>query len=191
MWFSWMGCGASRSSGVGKSVQDLRRTVQPKAPILLFCLPGPGRDAMFRTLQSDLMSPERNGGESVNVRFIEVVNLRFNRPNWIKDLEVRKDYAGIFYLADVRDHPTLLLTARTMNWFLQGCSERFDVKVIVLYDDPKQLEEFQTFTPGATELFCLSETDQESIIAYMQLLRAIEKHFFETRVNQTVTRVSL
>jgi hypothetical protein len=186
-----MGCGASRGSGVGKSVQDLRHTVQQKAPILLFCLPGPGRDAMFRTLQSDVMSPERNCGESVNVRFSEVVNLRFSRQNWIKDLDVRKDYAAIFYLADIRDHPTLLLTARTMNWFLRGCSERFDVKMIVLYDDPKQLDQFQSFTPGGTELFCLSETNRESIVADMQLLRTIEKHFFETRVNQTVTRAVL
>jgi hypothetical protein len=183
-----MGCCSSQSGGGGSSAPDTRRVAQQKTPILLFCLPGSGRDALLRTLNSDLMSPANNGGESVNVRFIEIPNQRSSRRYWIKDLQARKDYGAIFYLADVRDHPTLLLTARTLNWFLRTCPKTFEIKLIVLHTTDAQVDELKSFLPDNADVMCLCEKNNDSVIAFMRLLQSIEKRFAELRRNQTLTK---
>jgi hypothetical protein len=187
-----MGCGSSQGGGGGgTNAPDPRRIVQQKAPILLFSLPGSGRDAMLRTINSDAMSATNSGGEPVNVRFIDIPNHRSSRRYWIKDLQARKDYAAIFFLADVREHPTLLFTARTLNWFLRSCPKTFEIKLIVVYTQDSQLQEFRDFLPEGTEMFGLSEKDPETVAAYMRLLQTTEKRFVEQRRNQTTTKPML
>jgi hypothetical protein len=179
-----MGCGHSQGGGTSGNTSDPRRIIQQKIPILLFCLPGSGRDAMLRIVNSDIMKQ----GDGVNVRFIDILNQRSVRRYWIKDLQARKDYAAIFYLADVRDHPTLLLTARTLNWFLRSCPKTFEIKLLVVYTEKKQLTEFTGYLPEGTEILALCETNDESIEEYMRLLQGIEKRFAEQKRNTTVSK---
>jgi hypothetical protein len=133
------------------------------------------------------MDPTKNGGEAVNVRFIDMMNHRAARKYWLKELAGRKDYAAIFYLADARDHPTLLLTARTLNWFLRATQKSYEVKLIALYEQESQLTEFRSYLPEECELLPLCESDSETILQFMRLLQAIEKKFGEQRRNQTMS----
>jgi hypothetical protein len=141
---------------------------------------------MARALSSDAVI-EQNGGEPVNIRFVEMANQRSARRYWVKDLSSRKDYAAIFFLADCRDHPTLLLTARTLNWFLRTCQNIYEIKLIALYSAKTQLDEFRGYLPPDAELQPFCETEAETVVEYAKTLQAIEKRFNEQRRNQTMT----
>jgi hypothetical protein len=173
-----MGCNHSQG---GTAAPDQRKAVQAKAPILLFCLPGSARDAMLRIINAD------HGSDSANVRFIDMLNHRAARKYWLKDLAGRKDYASILYLADARDHPTLLLTARTLNWFIRATQKSYELKLISLYDQDAQITELKAYLPDGTEVQGLCESNPASVSEFMRALQAVEKKFGEQRKTQTVT----
>jgi hypothetical protein len=131
---------------------------------------------MYRILNSN-----PDGGKSLPIRFIEVANQRFCRRLWLKDLETRRDYGAIFYLADVRDHPMLLLTARTANWFLSVCGQDFEIQMIVLYTNQRQIDDFLRFVPNPPQTFFLCETEEETVAAYIQRLKDIGQQFSEIK----------
>jgi hypothetical protein len=141
---------------------------------------------LTRALNSETVI-EQNGGEPVNIRFVEMANQRSARRYWVKDLASRKDYAAIFFLADCRDHPTLLLTARTLNWFMRTCQKTYEIKVIALYSARAQLDEFKGYVPDDADLQPFCETEPDTIVEYAKTLQAIEKRFNEQRRNQTMT----
>jgi hypothetical protein len=171
-----MGC--VNSKGGGEKV-DPRRAAQVKAPILLFCLPGSARDALQKILSAEAESP--------NVRFIDMLNQRTARKFWLKDIAGRKDYAGILYLADARDHPTLVLSARSLNWFFRATQKNYDVKFVALYDEESQLTELLSYLVEDFELLGISRSNSESVAEFMKVLQGIEKKFGEQRKTQTTT----
>ena len=173
------------SNETKRTVTDTRRTVAQKTPVLLLYLPGPVRDAMLRCIQSD--GTGSNAGSAVNVRFVDAQNQRNARRYWLKEISGRRDYAAIFYLADLRDHPTLLLTVRTLNWFLRTAYKTYDIRIIGVYDDAKQLDEFASCLPEGIEIWPLCEKEPQTIERYVALLQAIEAKFSDQRRTQTTT----
>jgi hypothetical protein len=172
-----MGCIQSKGGG---EKSDARRTVQAKAPILLFCLPGSARDALLKLISAEI-------GDTVNVRFIDMLNQRSARRYWLKELAGRKDYAGILYLGDARDHPSLVLSARSLNWFFHATQNNFDVKFVVLYDEEAQFAELKSYPTDDVEILGLSKSNRESVAEFTAMLQGIEKKFSEQRKTQTST----
>jgi hypothetical protein len=167
----------SACSGGGGSYEG-RRAVQVKAPVLLFGLPGPARDLALKGIK---------GAESVGIRFIDVGAQRSARRFWVKELQGRKDFAAIIYLADVRDHPSLLLNVRTLNWFLRGVQSGYDMKVVCIYQNVSELDELRSCMACDVDLQPLCLTDPETIEQYIKLLQGIELNYSEQRGTQNVT----
>lgn len=176
------GCVAKPSQ---RTVTETRRTMQPKTPVLLFYLPGPVREAVQRVVQVDPAAPNASG--AVNVRFIDAQNQRNARRYWLKELSGRRDYAAALYIADLRDHPTLLLTARTLNWFLRTIYKSYEVRIIGVYDKESQVNEFVSYLPPGTEIQPLCESEPETVEKFLGLLRSIEQKFIDSRRTQTTT----
>lgn len=176
------GCVAKPSQ---RAVTETRRALQPKTPVLLFYLPGPVREFVQRLVQVDPAVPGASG--IVNVRYIDAQNQRQARRYWLKELSGRRDYAAALYLADLRDHPTLLLTARTLNWFLRTIYKTYEVRIIGVYDNQTQLDEFIGYLPPGTEVQPLCEKDNDSVQKFIDLMRSIEQKFIDSRRTQTTT----
>ncbi|OHT10531.1 hypothetical protein TRFO_20117 [Tritrichomonas foetus] len=181
-----MGCGGS-STGGGTNTQGRTaagKTNQPKTPILIFSLPGGSKDYLQRVLSSDNAANESG---KLNLRFIDIPNQRNIRRYWLKELSNPRDYAVALYLADLRDHPTLLLTARTLNWFLRNTFKKYEVKIITIISKDSQLQEFKMYLPAAIELLPLNENDQETIGAVKEMIIFFEEKYQEAKRTRTGT----
>jgi hypothetical protein len=178
-----MGCAGSKREG---EKTDPRRAVQAKAPILLFCLPGSARDIILKVIanESGLSIPP---ADMPNVRFIDMLNQRTARKYWLKELAGRKDFAGILYLADARDHPSLVLSARSLNWFFRATQKNYDVKFVAIYQQEAQYTELRSYLSDDFELQGLCLTNRESVSEFLKVLQGIERKFGEQKKTQTTT----
>lgn len=188
-----MGCGGSAVEGRTTGIEEKRRALQPKTPILLFYLPGLAKDTLIKILPLGDKSASRGQDKegSLNIRFIDAQNTRHARRFWIKELQNRTDCAAAFYLADLRDHCQLLLAARTGNWFLRGTQKVCEIKVVTIFDNEAQLEEFQSYIPKSIELIKLCEKEPETVSATVEVFREIEQRYVEQKhqASKTTTRV--
>lgn len=174
-----MGCGGSAAVGQ-TTAEDKRRIIQPKVPILLFYLPGPVRETFARIVMGS--SPQKEEAEgALNLRLIDVQNTRNARRYWVKELQNRNDFAAAYYLADLRDHPTMLLAARTLNWFLRLAQKTYDVKVVTIYEDEAQIEEFQSYLPKGIEITKLCEKRSDLVASVIEMLRNVEQRYLEQK----------
>ena len=185
-----MGCAGSAATGQASAAEDKRRMIQPKIPILLFYLPGPAKETLARIVLShgEARSKKEANDESINIRFIDAQNTRNARRYWVKELQNRSDFAAAFYIADVRDHPGLLLAARTGNWFLRLALKTYELKVIVIYDEESQLEEFKSYIPDSIEIIKLCETNPELVAAAVELFRNLEHRYTEQKRHQAPSK---
>ena len=179
-----MGCSGS-GAAVKSTTQEQRKVVVAKAPILLFYLPGSVKEAVC-----SLILPELNAG-NVNIRFMDSQNHRNARRYWVKELQGRKDYAAAMYLADCRDHPTMMVTARTVNWFIRQTHKNFDIKIMALYSDKAELDEFRGYVSKEIEICGISKTDPESISSFVSFLQLVEQRFAEQKKTQTTATRSI
>lgn len=182
-----MGCGSSNASGNGKAKDNQGRTVagkttQSKTPVLLFSLPGTAKNYLKNCLQSDVANDGR-----LNLRYIDVPNIRNSRRYWLKELTTPRDVAISLYLADLRDHPQLLLTARTLNWFLRNTFKKHDIKIIAIISQSSQLDEFKSYLPAQIEILPLNENDKNSIIAVRDMLIVYDEKYQESKKTRTGT----
>lgn len=179
-----MGCSGS-GAVVKSTTTEQRKIPQVKAPVLLFYLPGTVKEAMC-----SLIAPEANSG-NINIRFMDAQNHRNARRYWAKELQGRKDYAAAIMLADCRDHPTMMMTARTVNWFIRLTYKTHDVKIMALYSKKEALEEFRSYVSKEIEITGLSASDPESVQSYVSFLQLIEQRFAEQKKTATTTTRSI
>lgn len=179
-----MGCSGS-GAAIKSTTTEQRKIPQAKAPILLFYLPGSVKEAVW-----SLLLPEVNAG-NLNIRPMDVQNHRNARRYWVKELQGRKDYAAAIYLADCRDHPTMMMTARTVNWFIRQTSKNYDIKIVALYTKEESLTEFKSYVSREIEISGLSANDPESIASFVAYLQLIEQRFAEQKKTQTTTTRSI
>lgn len=169
--------GGCISSDAQRTTTETRRPNQQKTPVLLFYLPGPIRDSLMRCVQSEVP----------NLRFVDAQNHRKARRYWINELVGKRDYAAVFYVADLRDHPALLLNARTLNWFLRSALKTHEVRVVAMYNESSQLDEFKSYLPQGVEPLPVCEREPETVKKYVTLLQTIESKFADPRKTQTTT----
>ena len=161
----------------------------PKAPILLFYLPGSARDAITRMISTYLISSETSAGTGkLSIRFIDVPNQRNLRKYWVREFTIRSDYATAIYLADIRDRPSLLLNARTINWFLKQVLRKYTIIVTVIAKDDAQVEDFRRYVSDSIELVIIKENQPETVDHFVELLSgAVNKYNEIKRKNKTVS----
>ncbi|OHS97252.1 hypothetical protein TRFO_09501 [Tritrichomonas foetus] len=182
-----MGCGKSTPAGATTNKGDARRAAQkPKAPILLFYLPGPVKETFTQMLAKDIYNPT-DGSGTLNIRFVDAQNQRTIRRFWLKELQTRRDYATFLFLADLRDHPTLLLTARTLNWFLRMTYKNYDIPVVTIYSEQSQIDEIKMYLPQSVELTAISVKDPSTVTPLTTMLHETEVKFNDQRRTTTKT----
>lgn len=181
-----MGCIGSKVTN--NNPTEARRVTTAKTPVLLFNLPGNVRDTLLKCLSNDVMSGngKQNDGAQLNIRFIDAPNQRNIRRYWLKELSTRRDFAAAIYLADIRDHAMLLLTAKTLNWFLRN-TKSYNVLVVTIYNDEEQMSEFLSYLPAKTEMMKINENDPETTIPLIQQLKQVEIKYNEQKRMSTAT----
>lgn len=182
-----MGCDHSDAATGGKTNSTQGKGVagksnQPKTPVLIFTLPGTAKEYLTKCLQSD------EGAEGkLNLRFIDIPNQRNIRRYWLKELSNPRDYAVVLYLADLRDHPTLLLTARTLNWFLRNTFKKYDIRILSIISDQSQLDEFKSYLPAQVEMLPLNQNDKATIASVRDLLIQYDEKYQDAKRTRTGT----
>lgn len=181
-----MGCGGSSPAGGGAAQGRAAagKSNQPKTPVLLFSLPGAAKDYLQNVINAD---NEANENGKLNLRFIEIPNQRSIRRYWLKELSNPRDYAVAIYLADLRDHPTLLLTARTLNWFLRNTFKKYDLKIISIYSSQEQVDEFKSYLPPVIEIFVLNESVMSTITQVKDMILVFDEKYQEAKRTRTGT----
>ena len=189
--FSPMGCGKSAPSGAAKSSGEARgrASQKPKAPILLFYLPGRAKETFTTMISKDLVNPS-DGTGTLNIRFVDAQNQRALRRFWMKELTTKRDYATFIFLADLRDHPTLLLNARTLNWFLRMTYKNYDIPVIAIYNEESQVQELKSYLPDVIEFMAVNEKDRSSIDTIVTMLHETEIKFNDQRRTTTTKTIT-
>lgn len=184
-----MGCGISKNPVNDKEV---RMSTQPKTPILLFYLPGPVKATFFNLISPKIVSNGSNATSEINIRFNDAKIPRDTRRGWIGMLTDQTNYAAALYLADIRDHPTLLMTTKCLNWFVKGTFKTCPVKIVTIYSDKSQLEEFKGYLPEPADLIPIDENDSSTLGPLIDYLKSVEVRYNEARRNtRTTTRVQI
>lgn len=168
-----MGCGISRDRSV---TRDAGKNSTARLPILIFCLPGEARAVFGNVVMGEGAAQGTTPKETgLNIRFIDMPNQRNSRRNWSRDLIARKDFVSLFFIADVRDRPQMMLTARTYNWFLRSIDRGTSMKTVIIYSDKKQYEEFETLVVNLVEPVPLCELDPDTVSNLFAVLHEIER----------------
>jgi hypothetical protein len=113
----------------------------------------------------------------LNIRFVDVPNQRSLRRNWVKELSSRRDYASSFYFTDIRDRSGLLLNIRTVYWLLRNALSKFEVHVVVVFNEEDQISEFRQNISSQTPYLPVRFDDQSSGDAVVE----IENKFSEMK----------
>ncbi|KAH0790079.1 hypothetical protein GPJ56_005974 [Histomonas meleagridis] len=186
-----MGCAHSQETPV--QAAKPHRTIKPKAPILLFYLPGSVKEAMIRCIANELNPKDEETDEgAINVRFVDAANQRSSRRYWTKEITSKKDTATFIYLADARSHSTLLLTVKTLYWFLRNAARKSKFQIVVLYTKIEQIEEFKSYMSFPIDIIPLCETDPQTIENFTKVLLEIEKNFFDSKwATKTISKTKL
>lgn len=177
-----MGCHWSKEGGDSKEVKP--RSVQPKAPILLFYLPSNVRDTLTKLIASHLITSETaTNADRLNVRFIDIPNQRSTRRFWQKELTNRTDYAIALYVADIRDRSQLLLNVRTLNWFLKLINTKSLFNIVVICSNDIQLAEFKRLISldPLEILIVLSESKPESVFTFVEVISAAVQRYNDNK----------
>ena len=181
-----MGCGGS-SNQAKEATKSKKTTNQPKVPVRLFYLPGPAKDAFLKCISSKLTSNDAE--DNLNVRFIDARIQRDGRRRWIQEFQETQNAACSLILADIRDHPTLLLTARCCNWIVKINTKTNTFRLLILYNSKDQLEEFQSLIPSIPEILPMNCNNPESLEELTAYIKSIERTYVEKKTNWTNTRL--
>lgn len=175
-----MGAGCSRDPSTTVQPQT-KRAAQPKSPVLLFYLPSNIKDTLTRLISSHLITSETaTQADRLNIRFIDVPNQRSARRLWPREFTT-KDYAASLYVADIRERATMLINARTLNWFLKHVLEKYNLTVVVICSNDMQLKEFQDLLSPKVDLLVLSETRPETVFTFVDVISNAVSRYNERR----------
>lgn len=185
-----MGCSQSSAKTNTDGIPKKKNSNKPKIPIRLFYIPGSVKDAFLQCISPRLESANPNSPDAnLNLRFIDAHIQRESRRHWVQDSSDNQNVACSLFLADIRDHPTTLLTIRAINWFIKSTIKNGMIKIIVIYDNKQQLEEMVSLIPSNAELFTMNIKNPESLDAFCSYIKTIEQQYSEKRTNWTTTRL--
>ena len=164
----------------------------PKAPILLFYLPGNVRDVLTKLVSQFMMGSETTQPAGrLNIRFIDIPNQRSNRRYWPKEFTNKPDHALSLYLADIRERSSLLLNVKSLNWFLKQMNSKGDIRIIAISSSDRQITEFKNLLSAPNlEILPLNESKPETVFQFVELVTNAVSRYNETRsrLNEVSTR---
>lgn len=185
-----MGCIHSANTESNKSLsQNSSRSLQPRAPILLFYLPSNVREVLTRIVASSLINSETTAqAGQLNIRFVDVPNQRSSRKYWPSKFSSKGEYAAALYIADIRDRGALLLNGRTLNWLLKFVHENYNFIVIVIAANEVQLVEFKSILSRKdVELIFLDEKNPETVVNFVDVISlSVERYYDKRCTSETI-----
>jgi len=178
-----MGCICSANGdtvpGSGASL-----VAQPKAPILLFYLPGNVKDVLTKFVSNYMMGSETTQNNSrLNIRFVDVPNQRSVRRQWQKEYTNKPDSALALYLADIRERSLMLLNVKTLNWFSKQIGSKGSFTVVVICSNDLEVSTFLSLlSPKDLEMVILNEGNPECVFKFVDILTVAVSRFNDSRL---------
>lgn len=181
-----MGCIHSSSSENSRALSshNQSRSLQPRAPILLFYLPSNVREVLTRIVASSLINSETTADAAgrLNIRFVDVPNQRSSRKYWPSKFSSKGEYAAALYIADIRDRGTLLLNVRTLNWLLKFVHDKYNFIIIVISANEVQLVEFKSILSRKdVELIALDEKNPDTVVNFVDVIGLSVERYYDKR----------
>ena len=171
-----MGCGPSVDKKGAKKKKNDRLSSQLKYTCFLFGMPDCDQNSTQELLSKTFMT---TAFSQLSYAFVAQGTSRFDRANWASAYTEDVKCLLSFFFVDLSSPGSVLLSLKTLNWFLSQIPDKEKPVVVAKVKNQKQQPNLQTLqetiTPGLELLVLNGNNQQETQKIIQRVQQAIQK----------------